>query len=52
MKHTRSAVPGGYYTRLPIQFHPAKSGSHSGCVVLDVGHQGQILTIALKGDAF
>ncbi len=52
MKHNRSAVPGGYYTRLPIQFHPTKSGSHSGSVVLEVGQSNQSLCIALKGEAF
>jgi hypothetical protein len=52
MKHARNAVPGGYFTRLPIQFHPNKSGSHSGCVILDVGQNGQSLTITLKGDAY
>lgn len=52
MKHSRNAVPGGYFTRLPIEFHPTKSGSHSGCLVLDVGQNGQTLSIALKGDAY
>ncbi|XP_057381259.1 uncharacterized protein LOC130703827 isoform X1 [Daphnia carinata] len=52
MKHTRNAVPGGYFTRLPIQFHPTKIGFHSGSVLLDVGQHGQTITISLKGDAF
>ena len=52
MKHNRSAVPGGYYTRLPILFNPTTNGSHSGTVVLEVGHDGQSLSIALRGDAF
>jgi hypothetical protein len=52
MNHARNAVPRGYFTRLPIEFHPTTSGSHSGRVVLDVGQNGQTLTVALKGDAY
>ena len=56
MRHLRSAVPGGYYTRLPIHFQPTRSGCHTGQVVLEVAtgnaHPGQSLNVALKGEAF
>ena len=51
MKHLQSAVPGGYYTRMPIFFNPNKKGNHSGYIVLDVGQMGQSLNIALRGEA-
>jgi hypothetical protein len=52
LRQAQSTLPSGYYTSLPIQFQPTKSGLHAGSVLLDVGHQGETLSISLKGEAY
>lgn len=52
MVHDRSSVPRGYYSRLPIQFHPTTSGVQLGSVVLEASQQTELLVITLRGDAF